>query len=231
MSVVSIHLADVGALRSLRLLSTRTRALSVAGLRHADIGAATPLSASAVPVPTLGRIGFVGFWEDDDAIEAFVQEHPLAAALSGGWHARLEPLRAHGAWPGLDENVSTARHTDHDGPAIVITLGQVRIARVPKFLRASAKASSSVLAAPGRLWATALARPPFVATASVWESTRAITTYAYGTKGEGHPDAMAADVATPFHHRSAFVRFRPYRVEGGLSGKNPLAESTITPSA
>ena len=45
---------------------------------------------------------------------------------------------------------------------------------------------------PGLTWATGLARPPsFVATCSLWESTRALSTYAYGTSEPAHPDAIA----------------------------------------
>ena len=41
--------------------------------------------------------------------------------------------------------------------------------------------------------ATALARPPFVATCSLWESTRDLATYAYGARQAAHPDAMMFD--------------------------------------
>ena len=51
-------------------------------------------------------------------------------------------------------------------------------------------------------------RPPFVATCSLWESTKALSTYAYGARDRGHADAVEADRAKAFHHRSAFVRFR-----------------------
>jgi hypothetical protein len=67
-----------------------------------------------------------------------------------------------------------------------------------------------------------MARPPFVATCSLWESTEALSTYAYGRRDRGHPDAVAADAANPFHHVSAFVRFRAYDCVGGLGGRNPL---------
>jgi hypothetical protein len=35
---------------------------------------------------------------------------------------------------------------------------------------------------------------------------------------------IATDRAKPFHHQSAFIRFRPYGSEGKLDGRNPLAE-------
>ncbi|MBA3280392.1 MAG: hypothetical protein H0U22_17125, partial [Geodermatophilaceae bacterium] len=80
--------------------------------------------------------------------------------------------------------------------------------------------STAAIAAPGLVWATGLARPPFVCTCSVWESARMAAAYAYGSADRGHPDAIDADAAKPFHKQSAFVRFRPYHVEGLLSGPN-----------
>ena len=48
----------------------------------------------------------------------------------------------------------------------------------------------------------------------VWESTEALSSYAYGTANPAHPDAIAADRAKPFHHQEAFIRFRPYASHG-----------------
>jgi hypothetical protein len=225
-AVVSVQIADVGVGAGFRLLGKRPKDGSIPGLRHADIAAATPLSASVVPRPGFSRIALYSFWDDDEALDAFVRTHPLAARFHGGWHARLQPLRAFGSWPGLDEDISRSRHTSGDGPVVVLTLGRLRLTRTVRFLRTSAKAEAAALAAPGSLWATALARPPFVSTCSLWESTKAVSGYAYG-RVCGHPDAIDADAAQPFHHRSAFVRFRPYHVEGSLTGPNPLREHTL----
>jgi hypothetical protein len=208
------------------LLGKRPKDGSIPGLRHADMAAATPLSARVVPRPGFRRIALYGFWDDDEALDAFARTHPLADRFRGGWHVRLRPLRAFGSWPGLDDDLSRSRHTTGDGPVVVLTLGRLRLTRTVRFLRTSAKAEAAALAAPGRLWATAMARPPFVSTCSIWESPQAAARYAYG-QVRGHPDAIDADAAKPFHHQSAFVRFQPYHVEGSLAGVNPLPEHTL----
>ena len=46
--------------------------------------------------------------------------------------------------------------------------------------------------------------------------------YATGAAGS-HRAAVAADRARPFHHESAFVRFRPYASRGSWDGRDPLA--------
>ncbi|HZN14302.1 MAG TPA: hypothetical protein VFB78_08560 [Acidimicrobiales bacterium] len=220
--IVSVHIADVGVPRALRLMARRPSAKRVAGLRNTNVGLAAPMSASLLPRPSLRRAVLVGFWDDEAALDRFVADSPVAAALAGGWHARLEPLRAHGTWPGLPVDVPKGRRTDYDGPSVVLTLGRTRLSQVRRFLKSSSRASGAVIGAPGVLWATGFASPPFLATCSLWESTDALSAYAYGAGDRAHPDAIDAGRAKPFHKQEAFIRFRPVRVEGSLGGVNPL---------
>lgn len=220
---ISVHVADVGPARSLRFLARPPTARKIPGLRHADLGLAAPLSRSVLPRPDGGRVGLVAFWDDAEALDAFRAEHHAGAALADGWFAELEPVRVHGQWPDLDpDGIPTARRVEHDGPAIVLTLGRLRLSQTRRFLRASARAQAAALDASGVLWATGLARPPFVATCSLWTSQGALSAYAYGPAEHGHTDAIDEDQAKPFHKRSAFVRLRLLRVEGSLGGDNPL---------
>jgi hypothetical protein len=225
--IASVHVADVGPRRALPALLRPPRPGAVAGLRHVDIGLTAPLSASVRPSPQLGRIGLVAFWDDDAALDRFLDGHPLAAALARGWRVRLAPLRLWGAWPGVPDDLPRGRAVSAEGPAVVLTLGRLRLTQARRFFRTSARAEGRVVAAPGLVWSTGLARPPFVATCSLWSSAEALTTYAYDRANPEHVDAIAADRARPFHHRSAFVRFRPYASEGHLDGRNPLAESWL----
>ena len=226
--IASIHVADVAVSSALRLLRKAPRPQSIEGLRHANVAMAAQLSGSLLPSPTLGRVGLVAFWDDDDALGHFLATHPVAGMLADGWHTRLELLRASGTWPGLPADVAPARTIDHDGPAVVLTLGRLRLTQAVRFLRSSAKAQASAVGAPGLTWATGLARPPFVATCSIWQTTRDLSSYAYGHRDPAHPEAIAADKASPFHHESAFIRFRPYAGRGHLDGKNPLTEPMLS---
>jgi hypothetical protein len=109
-------------------------------------------------------------------------------------------------------------------PAAVLTLGRLRLSQTLRFLRASAAAEGLAVRDPALLASTGLARPPgFVATFSLWRSTSAMRAYAHGDSGPGHLAAIQAHAARPFHHESAFVRFRPYAATGKWDGRNPLA--------
>jgi hypothetical protein len=224
MTITSIHLADVGAGRALRMLRGPG---SVAGLLAADAAIAAPLRTGALPRPMPGRVALVAFWESEAVLDAFVEDHPYARRFDDGWSARLQPLRAFGSWPGLPSDTARSRAVTEDGPVVVITLGRLRLPRARAFLRASKDAEAAAVASPGLRWGTALARPPFVSTVSVWESAAASTEYAYGSTPDAHTRAMKADRAKAFHHRSAFIRFRPTAMAGSLGGRNPLRADLV----
>jgi hypothetical protein len=217
MTTASVHVNDVGPARALRMLRGPGE---VPGLVDADAAIAAPLRDGRVARPMPGRVALIAFWEDDSALEAFRSRHPYGRQLEGGWWARLEPQRAYGTWPGLPPDIARSRAVTDDGPAVVITLGRLRLRRAGRFLRASRPAEAAALRAPGLRWATALARPPFVSTLSVWESAEAAASYAYESQPDAHTQAIAADRAHDFHVRSAFVRFRPTEMAGALGGRN-----------
>jgi hypothetical protein len=221
--ITSVHIADVGVRRALRTLLRPPRPGRVAGLVHADVGLAAPLGGSTRPSPDLRRIALVAHWDDEAALDRFEATSPLARTLSGGWRARLRPIRRFGSWPGIPDDLPTKRDTAYTGPSVVLTLGRVRLRRVRQFIRTSSVAEAAVGSAPGGVWATGFAKPPFVATCSLWDSTEALAAYAYGERDGPHPQAIAADRAEPFHRRSAFVRFEPLATSGSLGGRNPLA--------
>jgi hypothetical protein len=227
--LASVHLADLGARSTLATLMKRESRITAPGLRHLNLAVAARLGGSLFTKPDLKRAALVAMWDDDAALDRFLVESDLAGAFAHGWRVRLQPLRAWGSWPGLPDDIPRARTVEHDGPVAALTMGRVRVNRLIPFLRTSAKAEERAVAAPGLIWGTALARPPFVSTFSLWESSDAARAYAYSA-GDAHHDAIAAGRAKPFHHQEAFVRFRPYAAVGHLDGKNPLPESTIAGS-
>src|SRR5437868_6116655 len=95
--LASVHIADVGLRRMLSVLRRPPTVGSIPGLRHANVGAAAPLTGALLPKPSSGRVGLIAFWDDDSALDDFLADHPLASLLAGGWRARLEPLRAFGS--------------------------------------------------------------------------------------------------------------------------------------
>lgn len=225
MSVVSVHIADVGVPKSLRLVR-HPRPGSIPGLVQANAGfGATFGTAPARPSP--GRVGLIAFWEDEDALERFEASHPLADALGGGLVVHARPLRIHGAWPGVGEDVPKQRNVEHDGPVLVLTLAKTKFTRSIPFFRASQPAEKAVVHAPGNVFSSAVLRPPFISSVSLWESSASAMDYAYSGHQAGHPEAITAGRAKPFHHQQAFIRLAIDEVRGSLAGRNPFPAAAI----
>jgi hypothetical protein len=165
----------------------------------------------------------VAAWDEDQAIDDFLSNHPLAQRLAQGWRVRLQPTRIFGAWPQLCGLLGEEQPMDAAEPAAVLTLGRLRLSQSLRFARTSARAEGLAAADPGLLAGTGLARPPaLVATFSLWRSTDAMRAYAHGGPGPQHLAAVRAHAARPFHQHSAFIRFRPYAAEGSWNGCEPL---------
>jgi hypothetical protein len=222
--IASLHIADVGPRAALRLLGARPDPTETPGLRYAEITLAAPLGGSLLPRPKLGRLGLIAAWRDDEALDDFLARHPLAARLTDGWHVRLQPTRVSGTWSALGDLPDDEEPMADDEPAAVLTLGRLRLAHTIRFLRTSAAAEALAIGNPALLASTGLARPPgLVATFSLWRTTAAMRAYAYGHTDPGHLAAIQAHTTRPFHHESAFIRFRPYAAHGSWGARDPLA--------
>ncbi len=222
--IVSVHIADVGRLQVQRILFQGLDATKVPGMSYAEPTFVAPLG-KRLPRPYAGRIALIAAWDCDVALDRFLDGHPFGERLAGGWYSRLEPLRCFGSWAGMPDLPTRELPMDDAEPVAALTLGRLRIMRTRSFLKSGAPAERDAVADPAVLATTGLARlarPRLVSTFSLWRSAAAMRKYAFREDGP-HQAAVRADRARPFHHESAFVRFRPYASSGRWDGRDPLA--------
>lgn len=222
--IVSVHIADVGLLRAQRLLFRGPKVTETPGMVSAEPAITAPLGTS-MPRPAPGRIGLIAAWEDDAALDRFLDFDSYGTRLAQGWHVRLQPLRCFGSWSALPGLPTKELPIDDEEPVVALTLGRLRFLRVRPFLASAAPAERDAVADPAVVASVGFARlalPRLVSTFSIWRSAAAMRAYAFDSAGS-HQAAVRADRATPFHHESAFVRFRPYASAGSWDGRDPLA--------
>jgi hypothetical protein len=221
--IVSVHIAELGPREAAGVLLRAPRPGRVPGLTYAVTTTTAALGEPLLPPRQLGQVGMIAAWESDAALDRFSQSHPIARRLAGGWQVRLQPLRAFGSWAGLPGLPARALPVADAEPVGILTLGRLRLRRIGAFRRSAAPAEAAAIESPDLLAGTGLARPPrLVATFSLWRSAVTMREYATG-RGGSHRAAIAADRERPFHHESAFVRFRPYASRGCWQGRDPLA--------
>ena len=223
--IATVQVADLGVVDTFRALTHTPKPSDVPGLRSARAALFAPLALAGPP--PVRRAGLIAFWDDDEAVDRFIDTDPISQRFSEGLRARLRPLRAYGSWPGLPTDIATSRAVPHDGPVVVLTLGRLRISQAVRFLRASRPAEKAAAAHDGMLWGSAAVRPPFVATMSIWKDSQATAAYAYTQQPPAHVQAITEQQRKDFHRQSAFIRFAPTRLEGTLGGLNPISASAI----
>ena len=175
----------------------------------------------ALTVNVFGNFGY------EQLYKQFEATHPLAAKYDGGLAVHARPLRIHGAWPGIGDDVPKQRDVEHDGPVLVLTLAKTKFSRFVPFFRASQPAEKAVATAPGNVFSSAVLRPPFISSVSLWESSEAAMDYAFTGHQMGHPEAIAAGRAKPFHHEQAFIRLAINEIRGSLAGRNTLPPGSV----
>ncbi|HEY2216712.1 MAG TPA: hypothetical protein VGH21_04395 [Solirubrobacteraceae bacterium] len=229
--IASFHIADVGKLAGPRVLRRTPTANDAAGLRYAVLMTTAPIGERLLPQLDPGRVALFAAWDDDAALDRFMADHPLAHALRSGWHTRLQATHTFGAWPPLAALHGKEPPMHDDEPAAALTIGRLRLSQAPRFLKAGAAAERLAANDPAMLRGTGLARPPaLVATFSLWQTTAMMRAYAGGTAGPEHRNAVKSHGNRPFHHASAFIRFRPYGAQGEWDGENPLADDQPAPA-
>lgn len=222
--LLSAHICDLDLRTASRVLRRPPKPAEVPGLQYAETVITAPLGGSLLPSPRFKTVAMIAAWKSDEAFEAFSAGHPVARRFASGWQARLQPLHVYGRWPGLSGLPEGEIKVGDEEPVAVLTLGRPRFRRLPAFLKASGRAEAEAAANPDVLALIGLARPPrLVATFSLWRNVGAMRDYARGSSDGGHPTATKADRANPFHHDSAFIRFRPYASQGNWDGRDPLA--------
>ncbi|HEX5928472.1 MAG TPA: hypothetical protein VFY48_03685 [Solirubrobacterales bacterium] len=223
--IVSVHIAELAPRAAADVLLRQPRPGRVPGLTYAETTTTAPLGEPLLPPRHLGPVGMIAAWDGDAALDEFAARDPVGRRLAAGWEVRLEPLRVSGAWAGMPGLPARALPVDEEEPVGVLTLGRLRLLRTGAFRRSAGPAEAAALDSPALLAGTGLARPPrLVATFTLWRSAATMRDFAYG-RGGAHPAAIAADRARPFHHESAFVRFRPYASRGSWGGRDPLASA------
>lgn len=231
--IASVHLVDATIAASLRRRPPQVSAIE--GLHSLRKVVASPFNGREIPSPQPSRSGFVAFWRDSAALDGFLDQHAVADELRRGWMVRLQPLRATGAWPGVSVLLPDAVDDVYDGIVAGLTIGNLRTSAALGFARLSTKVERQIMHAPGLLWGTNLAGfPRLLATLSFWQSSEIMSaTLRTGAHASAVRESVRAAQPPPitpfadgttFFTESAFVRFRPYAVEGEMAGRNGFPE-------
>lgn len=172
----------------------------------------------------LRRTAVFARWEDEAALESFLERHPLGRRLARGWHVRLEFVRRWGSVAELADLPEDVGRSDPDEPVVAVTLARMRLPELVRFIHWGRPVERLVRDHPGTTLSLAAVRPPrSVSTFSIWRTTREMTDMVFGRSAvpgrERHVSAMAERERRDFHHEFTTLRFRPLSEHGSWEGR------------
>jgi len=175
----------------------------------------------------LRKLAMFAFWDNEEAIDAFLADTRLGCKLAEGWHVRLQFLRQWGQFSEFDNLPEPVADTDPEQPIVAVTLARLKLPEVFRFIRWGKPVEELVRDNPNTSLAMAAMRPARTfSTFSVWRSQRDMTDMVHGRNScpgaSRHANAMTERERKDFHHKFTTFRFRAVSEHGSWLGRNNI---------
>lgn len=223
LGVFSFHLVETSPLTVARAC---TRPPARVGLRHAECMLTMRLG---YPIAhprryQLNTLAMFARWDDEAALDRFLQSQSLGVELARGWHVRMAFIRRWGLISEFDGLPIRAEKRDPELPVVALTLARLKLTESPRFIHWGKPVERLVRDHPGKTLALAAARPNHtLSTFSIWHSSAEMTNMVRGRSdgpdGTSHDAAMGERDRKDFHHEFTTLRFRPISEHGSWQGR------------
>lgn len=166
-------------------------------------------------------------WEDEAAVNYFLDHNSFGKILATGWHTRLTFLRQWGSVTGFDIPDENFELTYTDTPVVAVTLARMKLPEIPRFIRWGRPVEKLVRDHPGTILSLASIRlPRTVSTFSIWKSAKEMTDMVRGHSTVPQPDrhlnAMKERDRKDFHFEFTTLRFLPVSESGEWKGQTNI---------
>lgn len=229
MSVFTYHLVQTDFLSAIKASFFPPTPDNTPGLIHAETMTSMTLG-SAIFSPSrmlIRQVAIFAQWEDEAAIDDFLEMNNFGKKLSKGWHTRLLFLRQWGDISAFKIPKEGLGLDDPKAPVVAVTLARMKLLQIPRFIRWGRPVEKLVRDHPGTTLALASIRiPRTVSTFSIWKSQKEMTSMVHGhsavEKPKRHSSAMKERERKDFHIEFTTLRFKPISEEGIWKGRTNI---------
>lgn len=229
MKICSYHLVRPGRLETFRALYANREWRRIEGLYHSERMAAMTLGARILSPERLQlrRLAVFAVWENEAALDTFLNESRLGRLLATGWHVRLRFFRRWGHFSGLEGLIEEPDQRGLEAPVVALTLARLKLPEVFRFVHWGRPVEEQVRDHPATTLALATFRPfRTFSTFSVWRSQKEMVEMVHGhtaaNEKDRHASAMKERERRDFHHEFTTLRFRALSEYGDWEGRTGI---------
>lgn len=227
MSLFSYHLVELPLYVAFKGIVSNPISNNIKGLIHFEYMTAMTLG-SPIFSPSrvlLGQVAVFMQWEDESALENFLENDHFGIVLSKGWHVRLSFIREWGKFSGFQIPNDRDHLRSSNSPVVAVTIARMKPFAVPRFIHWGRPVEQLVRDHPGTTLALASIKfPNTVSTFSIWKSEREMSAMVHGhsqiENPNRHSDAMKERERKDFHFEFTTLRFKPLAEFGTWKGQS-----------
>ena len=226
MSIFSYHLIELPLYLAIRGIFSNPIPSSTKGLIHSEYMTAMTLGSPILSASRflIGQVAVFIQWENEVALDDFLEQDNFGRKLATGWHVRLSFIREWGKFSGfkIPDNKDTLENLN--SPVVAVTIARMKPFAVPRFIHWGRPVEKLVRDHPATTLSLASVKfPNTVSTFSIWKTEKEMTQMVHGhsaiEKPKRHSQAMKERERKNFHFEFTTLRFKPIAEFGQWKGQ------------
>ena len=226
MSIFSYHLIKLPFSLVLKRVFSNPLPKETKGLIHSEYMTAMTLGS---PIFWTSRflireVAIFAQWENQKALDNYLENNKFGEVLSKGWHIRLIFIRKWGEFSEFQIPEKEVKLEKMNSPVVAVTIAKMKPLEIPRFLNWGRPVEKLVRDHPGTTLSLASYKfPNLVSTFSIWKTEKEMTNMVHGhstvPKPKRHSNAMKERERRNFHFEFTTLRFKPISEFGSWKGK------------
>lgn len=227
MNIFSYHLVKLPFFYALKRIFSNSISTNTKGLIHSEYMTAMTLGAPIFSTSRVlvGQVAIFMQWENEKALENYLEQDRFGRILEKGWHVRLSFIRAWGKFSGFKIPEHKDKLESPNSPVVAVTIARMKPFAVPRFIHWGRPVEKLVKDHPGTTLSLASVKfPNTVSTFSIWKTEKEMTNMVHGhsavEKPKRHSAAMKERERKSFHFEFTTLRFKPLNEFGKWKGQS-----------
>tara|TARA_R110000751_G_scaffold8261_2_gene33043 strand:+ start:170 stop:886 length:717 start_codon:yes stop_codon:yes gene_type:complete len=216
MNIFTYHLVEISISYAVKSMFVNPLDKETPGLVHAEYMTAMKLGAPIFsPSRFLTRqMAVFAQWENEKALDDYLQKEKFGAQLNNGWHVRLAFMRQWGKTSKFKIPEHKATLELASSPVVAVTIARMKPWAIPRFLHWGRPVEKLVRDHNGTLLSMASFKfPNTISTFSIWKTEKEMTNMVHGhskmAQPKRHANAMKERERKSFHFEFVTLRFKP----------------------
>ena len=227
MTLFSYHLIELPLFLAIRGIGSNLISKNTKGLIHSEYMNTMTLGSPILSISRflIKQVAIFAQWENEKALEEYLEKDVFGKKLAKGWHVRLSFMRKWGEFSAFNLPEQAAKSEQANSPVVAVTIARMKPFEVPRFIHWGRPVEKQVRDHPGTTLSLASVRfPNTVSTFSIWKTEKEMTDMVFGrggvTDSKRHADAMKERERRNFHFEFTTLRFKPLAEYGSWKGQS-----------